>query len=234
MHNLHKEILEQLRKNTQKQKTSKLPSTYSGSRHPSLFVSTWTSRTIAKEWVRQHREITSKKFIAFLDSLYSGETIDEKKMGGKILGYAPHLRATVSPTCLDKWLEQLEGWEEIDSLCQSNFTEKDLLGNWHVWQAVLAAFCASKHISKRRASLVLLTGPIGKSNDKRIVTQAFAMIDALKGEKHIPITKAISWLLRSMIRLHRKRVEEYVEKNKETLPPLAIRETIRKLQTGRK
>jgi 3-methyladenine DNA glycosylase AlkD len=56
----------------------------------------------------------------------------------------------------------------------------------------------------------------------------------LKGEKEIIITRAISWVLRSMVKHHRKALENYLKKNEKTLPAVAVRETKIKLDTGTK
>jgi len=88
--------------------------------------------------------------------------------------------------------------------------------------------------SRRRASLVLLTKSVRGSNDARLSKLAFKNIDLLKGEKDILITKAVSWLLRSLIKNHRVEVVDYINKNRQILPKIAIRETERKLKTGRK
>ena len=98
----------------------------------------------------------------------------------------------------------------------------------------ISQFSMDKNIHKRRASLVLLTFPVRKSQDKRLSDLAFTNIEKLKNENDILITKAISWLLRSLIANHRKEVEIYIDKNINSLPKIAIRETKRKLTTGRK
>src|SRR6185312_1309445 len=122
----------------------------------------------------------------------------------------------------------------VDSLCQSNFTADELLLNWPAWHRMLIALSKSKNISKRRASLVLLTGPIAHSADPRFAAVAFENISRLSGERDILITKAISWLLRSMVRYHKKEVAAFLRANAETLPAIAVRETKRKIETGRK
>jgi 3-methyladenine DNA glycosylase AlkD len=91
----------------------------------------------------------------------------------------------------------------------------------------------SKNINKRRASIVLLCLPL-RIHDNRIPPVAFSLIDNLKHEKEILITKAISWVLRSMVKHHREALEEYLHENKETLPSIAVRETLMKLKTGKK
>jgi len=44
----------------------------------------------------------------------------------------------------------------------------------------------------------------------------------------------VSWLLRSMLRHHERAVAAYVRENRHSLPAIAVRETTRKITTGRK
>lgn len=92
----------------------------------------------------------------------------------------------------------------------------------------------SEEISKRRASLVLLTKPVRDTYDERLLKLALGNIDRVKGEKDILITKAVSWLLREMVKNYRKEVEEYLDANEDSLPKVAVRETKVKLKTGKK
>ena len=94
-------------------------------------------------------------------------------------------------------------------------------------------FAKDKNIHKRRASLVLLCSPLRKSEDLRLAAISLQNVCRLKGEKEILITKAISWVLRSMVKHHRATLEMYL--NEESgLPAIALRETMRVLKTGRK
>jgi 3-methyladenine DNA glycosylase AlkD len=79
-----------------------------------------------------------------------------------------------------------------------------------------------------------LTGVVRRSSDARLRDLAFQNIDKLKSERPILITKAVSWLLRSMLAHHRDAVASYLEAHAPTLPSLALRETRNKLMTGRK
>lgn len=230
----HKKLLEEMLKYSHKDRITKLPINYSGSIHLDYNLKTSDSRQIAKDWVKDNSNIEIDDFVLLLDSLYESDSIDEKMMAGKLIGYQSKLRSHINPQSVNKWLSYLVGWAEIDSLCQSNFTYKDLFSNWAEWEKLLDELSQDKNVSKRRASIVLLTGPISHSDDERLVQIAFQNIDRLKLEKDILITKAISWLLRDMTKNHRDEVAKYLEENNETLPKIAIRETNRKLLTGRK
>jgi 3-methyladenine DNA glycosylase AlkD len=68
----------------------------------------------------------------------------------------------------------------------------------------------------------------------RLAGLAFEVIETLKPERDIIITKAVSWLLRSMVQLHQRAVAGYINENRHSLPAIAVRETKRKIATGRK
>lgn len=100
--------------------------------------------------------------------------------------------------------------------------------------AICPNLSRDRNINKRRAALVFLTGPVRYSDDERIVALAFEIIDTLKPERDIMITKAVSWLLRSMVQHHKRAVAAYIKENRNSLPAVAVRETSRKIATGRK
>ena len=119
-------------------------------------------------------------------------------------------------------------------MCQSSFSADEILLNWVSWEKVLITFSKSDFISKRRASPVLLVKPARDAKNDKLLSLALENIDKLKLEKDILIIKAISWLLRDMIKNYRDEVKNYLKKNRETLPKIAVRETTRKLETGKK
>ena len=125
-------------------------------------------------------------------------------------------------------------WAENDVLCQSNFTAENILNRWSDWKKWLKEFNKSPNINKRRASLVLLTKSLRQSDDPRLSKLAFENVENLKGEKDILITKAVSWILRSLVTFHKTELLEYLDKNKESLPKIAYREALSKALTGRK
>jgi len=81
---------------------------------------------------------------------------------------------------------------------------------------------------------VLLTRPTRTSSDPRYRELAFEVIERLKSERPILITKAVSWLLRSMAGHHGAAVAAYLDANAASLPAIAVRETRVKLRTGTK
>lgn len=189
---------------------------------------------IVKAFLAAHPDLSLDDYVELIGSLCRGRSFDEFCLAGALLERKPRLRKQLDPALLAGWLDGVEGWAEADSLCQSHFTAAEVLARWDDWRPLLASLVADGNVHKRRASLVLLTRPVRDSADERLAEAAFANIDRLKGEKHILITKAVSWLLRQLIKHHHERVAAYLEANEASLPRVAVRETRNKLRTGRK
>lgn len=177
--------------------------------------------------------IPDAEFLAILESLYRGKSHEEKTLASFLLWYHRAVRGSIGPTELNAWLDHLVGWAEIDSLC-TIFTADEILANWSEWERFIRALARDSNINKRRAALVFLTAPVRQSDDKRIAGLGFSIVEALKPERDIIITKAVSWLLRSIVQHHKRAVSAYIKKNRQSLPAIAVRETTRKIATGRK
>ncbi len=207
---------------------------YLGSDKPTRCIKSAETIKIGKKIIKENK-LEVKEFTELLDSLYkNAATFEEMEIAGRLLGFVPDIRKQISPEKLNSWLNYTHGWAENDILCQSNFSAEEVLENWPVWKKLLIKFSRDKNVHKRRASLVLLTKSVRESDDKKLSDLAFKNIDLLKKEKDILITKAVSWILRSLIKNHKREVADYLEKNKEELPKIAVREVTNKLLTGKK
>lgn len=207
---------------------------YLGTKNQHYGLTMAVLRGVAKEFHAAHKELAYDEFIALLDALYASDVYDEKILGSLLLNVYEGHRKNLDLGKLEGWLEHLSGWAEIDNLCQSIFTEKEVLGNWSSWEPLLRSFSKSDNISKRRASLVLLLKSFRTSADIRLQNFNLKTIDLLKHEKDILITKAVSWSLRTMIKHHKEAVASYLSANEKSLPAIAVRETKKKLATGTK
>jgi 3-methyladenine DNA glycosylase AlkD len=170
-----------------------------------------------------------------LNKLFSADTFEEHVIGGKIFTLLkPEIRQKIAYLELEKWLSKAKGWVEVDVICQSSFSGEEVQENYEKWEKAISKFSKSKIISLRRASLVLQNKPNKEINNPKMRHLAFKTIDRLKDEKDILITKAISWLLRSLTLQDKEEVKKYLETNKESLPKIAYRETMKKIETGKK
>ena len=231
---LHREILKLIQKHSGKPTQHTFLDSYFGNDHKRYPISAPTLRVIAKDWMRAHRELTPDEFSAMLTSLIKGESSTEKVMAGILMGYSPKEQRKFNPELFDLWLDHLVGWAEVDAVCTGDFSITQLPSEWTKWKKLVIKLSKDPNINKRRASLVLFCSPLSRVKDDRMAEVAFKITDRLKSEKEVLITKAISWLLRSMIKHYRESVSAYLIENREKLPKIAVRETTVKLKTGKK
>ncbi|HTJ49164.1 MAG TPA: DNA alkylation repair protein [Cyclobacteriaceae bacterium] len=234
MNQHHTEILDLIVKHSGTPTKHTYLDDYLGNDHPRYPINIPTLRKLASAWMKDNLDLSAKEFASLISSLMEGKSSTEKTTGGILLDYATKEQRSFSPKLFNSWLNHIKGWAEIDSLCTSKYTATEVLNQWDIWEPQLISFSKSKDITKRRASIVVLCVPLRKTNDKRLAELALVNIDRLKHEDDVLITKAISWVLRTMIKHHKKVVADYLKVNQDTLPKIAVRETMTKLKTGTK
>jgi 3-methyladenine DNA glycosylase AlkD len=206
---------------------------YGGSGRPYYLLPVPDRRRLAREWARAHP--SAAEVLAVAESLITlGVSHEEKSLGAILIGQAPAARRAVTPAKIEAWLGALNGWAEVDSLCANLFKAEDMAADWPAWSGLIQRLRVSADVNRRRASLVLLTGPVRYSDDPRFAGLAFETIDGLKAERDALITKAVSWLLREMCGRHGAAVAAFLGAEAGTLPAIALRETRVKLATGTK
>lgn len=223
-----------LRQYDSKEKQHHFNDSYLGSTHTFYGVPVPVRRQLIKEWMKANKDASPTQVRAVVEALISGDSHEEKTMGAILLAYHKEARSTVTFAKLSAMLEKLVGWAEIDAFCYNVFSAEEMLADWKHWNAFLIKLSKDTNINKRRASLVYMTKPTSKSDDVRLHTLAYEIIDVLKSEKDILITKAISWLLRSMADTQPREVAAYLDNNMDSLPKIVIRETRKKIKTGKK
>jgi len=191
-------------------------------------------RRAALTWAKNNKDISAPRLKQIVTGLIHDPHALKKCMGGILLGYMPAQRSGLNPFLYEGWLEHTVGWGAVDAICYGNFTAKELLDNFTVWKTLIRKLAKSPNANKRRAALVLLTKPVKESDEKRLSGLAFAVIDTLKEEKIILITKAVSWLLRNLTKWHPQEVRKYLDVAEDSLPKIAVRETMNKLKYGKK
>ncbi len=236
MHAEHTALLGELRKAARPIRHDLPPQndSYGGSGRPFYNVSVPDRRAITKRWLADHKSMDPDAFLAVVDSLTQGRSHEEVTLAGMLVAANLKARPAVTTDILDRWLGRLNGWAEVDTWCQNLFKAEDMLANWPAWRELIDRLSRDENINKRRAALVLLNGPVHYSPDPRFSQLAFIVLDRSKAERPILITKAVSWLLRSLITQHRDAVVAYLAANEASLPAIAVRETRTKLTTGTK
>ena len=191
-------------------------------------------RKLAKETVKANAAWPDAAWLALLDALYAGDLFEQRSLAGLMLGVLHPLRRRLDLARLRGWLAQQAGWAEVDTTCQSSWTDKEVLARWAEWDPFLDELSRSGTISLRRASLVLLVTPLRHNADARLTQRGLANVERLQGERDRMITKAVSWVLRSMIAEQPETVRRYLDENSGELQSTVVREVRKKLETGRK
>ena len=202
--------------------------------HAYLGLSVPQRRAVAKAWVTQHRRDGAEEVLGLVESLMAGSTYEEKTLGPLLLASHPAARQAVTPAQVSGWLGGLRGWAETDLLCQSLFPAEQLLADWTRWDHTLAAMTQAEQAERRRASLVLLTGPVRSDGDERLLSRSLANLQVLKADRDPLVSKAVSWLLRTLIARHRSALDAWMAANKGDLSAAIRREVETKLSTGLK
>lgn len=205
---------------------------YLGTTHKVYNVAVPTLRKIASAWSQDYRDMSFEHLTALVDRLFRSKSREEKVIASMILYRFPDALTQLSFRDADRWLGELSGWEEVDSFCDELAIW--LLADQKERLPYLSNWAKSKQIEKRRASLVILCSVVRLSDEKKFADLSFELIDRLKHERSVIITKAISWLLRSLLKHHRSRIVVFLERNRGSLPAIAVRETTKKLETGTK
>lgn len=233
MNSHHQSLLKAIRTHSGKPTQHTFLNAYLGTAHPRYAINNPSMRIIAKTFIKEH-VLEEGEFVDLMTSLIEGKSFTEKVMAGFLLDYAGKRLWKFDPTHFDRWLNHLQGWAEVDTLCTGKYSGVEIVEQFPKWKKLLVEFSKSSHIEKRRASLVLCCAPLRKQRHEELLQVAFQNCRRLQTEKDVLITKAISWVLRNAIKCHPIEVKEFLNQNQESLPKIAMRETLIKLKTGRK
>ncbi len=236
MNNIAEKIRKSLKSARKKcsQKELDFVGRYLGTKRKLLNIYSAQRDKVIREYLGQMKVLSPEQQVGVLDDLFSSDTFEDFNFAGKMLTKLPEVRRSLDFGHLKKWLRTTNGWAECDCICQSLFSEKEVLFRWKEWEKTINKFAKDKNIQIRRASLVLQCKSVRGSGDPKLRKLAYETIEKLKGEKDVLITKAISWILRSLAVKNGKETLAFLEKNQDSLPKIAYRETTRKITTGKK
>lgn len=151
---------------------------YLGTAHTVYNVPVPEMQKIAKGWAKDHQTISRDELVSFVDTLFHGESREEKIMASLLLGAFPHFLWDVPSPSLDRWMGELTGWEEVDSFCD----EVDVWLRVDVANrlSLLKKWNKYKQIEKRRASLVVLCSSVRNDNNEALRDLSFTFITKQK------------------------------------------------------
>jgi len=186
-------------------------------------------RAIVRAWAGGHKQIALNDLVALVDSLWNGESREERMLFTYLLEHYKHLVPDLTRTDFERWRQSLDNWEMTDGLgwvlaCW-------LLGDPDTRLGYLGELIADEDVWSRRLALVATT-PINRGHTGFTIPDlTLELVDRVKEERHPMITKAVSWALREMTKTHLDRVAAYLEENREILAAHVVREVNNKLRT---
>jgi 3-methyladenine DNA glycosylase AlkD len=194
-------------------------------------VRTPDSRRLAKAWRREHSEAVPEEVLALVDSLWEGDSRDERVLGLEILVLHPGVIRGLTREWFDRRRPDIDNWGVCD------FLAVRILGPWTEAAPderlpYLESLVGDSRVYSRRLGLVASVHLNREGPGFGCWT--LEQVDRLLDEREPMVTKAISWVLRQMTRHQADEVALYVESRGERLAALPRREVLNKLRTGRK
>ncbi|MFQ6102340.1 MAG: DNA alkylation repair protein [Anaerolineae bacterium] len=190
-------------------------------------------RQIARDWQRAHKKIAHEELMTLVGVLWDGESREERLLAIYLLGRYKRRIPDLTWAHFERWRQDLDNWEVTDGLAVWVLSPW-LLADPESRLRYLQMLIADEGMWSRRLALVA-TVPINRGHtDFTIPDLTLELIDRVKEEKDPMITKAVSWALREMSKMHADRVAAYLEENRGVLAAHVVREVSNKLRTGLK
>jgi len=190
-------------------------------------------RKIVRTWRRDHEDVDREHLMMLVEALWDGESREERMLALELLQQYPRWIRDLTWAHFDRWRRDLDNWELTDVLGVG------VLGLWMLHDTDaraerLWALLADEAVWSRRLGLVAAVGMNRARKDLTFPELTLDLVDHVKEERHPMITKAVSWMLRDMVKRHPDRAAAYLEENGTVLAGHVVREVSNKLKTGRK
>lgn len=188
-------------------------------------------RKIAKEWLKKNKEVSDKDFLDLLQALWKQPIFELRSLAQELLMAHKKFLKQFNWKIGEAWLNDVNNWAHCDVL------STQILGFLVLWDKShlrsLKSYLRKSGKWYRRAAIVSLIQIIRKREIRP--EEVLKMIDQIKKDQDPMIQKAISWVLREMIRPgFKKEVGVYLNQNRNILATYVVREVNNKLRTGLK
>jgi len=188
-------------------------------------------RKIAKDWSKKNKDIRDRDFLNLIQALWKQPIFELRSLAQELLMAHKKFLRQFDWKVGEFWLKDVDNWSHCDVL------STQILGFLVLWDKSylnnLKSYLKKPGRWHRRAGIVSLLQLIRKREIK--AKEVLRMIDEIKNDKDPMIQKAISWVLREMIRAgFNQEVDVYLHQNKNIFATYVIREVDNKLRTGLK
>lgn len=188
-------------------------------------------RKIAKDWVKRNKEISDSEFLSLLQALWKQPIFELRSLAQELLMANKKYWKKFDWKVGEGWLNDVDNWVHCDVLSWQIFGFLVLWDKSHLKS--LKSYLKKPGKWHRRAAIVSLLQLIRQKEINP--EEVLGMTDEIKNDKDPMIQKAISWVLREMVRVdNATAVEKYLNQNRDKLAGYVVREVTNKLRTGLK
>jgi len=188
-------------------------------------------RQIAKDWLRENKEMDAVDFVALLRALWKKPIFEMKSLGLELLYANKKALKNFDWQTLEVWLSDVDNWVHCDFLSCNIFGLLVKQNQSHLKRLKKYLKKSGKWFQRTGivSTLQLIRAKKIESNE------VLSMIDQIVDNQDAMIQKAISWVLRELVRAGSgQEVEKYLRRNQSRLAKYVIREVNNKLRTGLK
>lgn len=196
-----------------------------------LGVSVPIKRKIAREWLEENREMIEVDFLTLLNTLLQQPISEMRGLALELLWSNKKVLKDFDWQVAEKWLSDIDNWGHCDFLSCNIFGFLVKQDQTHLKK--LKSYLKKPGKWFQRAGIISTLQLIrAKEIDSE---EVLAMINQIIDNQDPMIQKAISWVLRELVRAgYSREVEEYITKNQTRLAKYVTREVNNKLRTGLK
>ena len=188
-------------------------------------------RKIAKDWLKKNKDVSDTEFLNLIQALWKQPIFELRSLAQELLMAHKKFLKQFDWKTGETWLEDVNNWVHCDVLSSQILAFLVLWDKSHLKE--LKSYLKKQGKWHRRSAIVSLLQLIRKKQIE--AKEVLEMIDQIKSDKDPMIQKAISWVLREMIRAgYKKEVEKYLNQNKSIFATYVVREVTNKLKTGLK
>lgn len=188
-------------------------------------------RRIARDWVKKGQKVSDTDFLALLNTLWQEPVFELRSLALELLWANKKLLKNFDWEIAETWLKKTDNWVHCDFLSTNIFGF--LVKQNQSYLKKLKEYLKKPGKWFQRASIVSTLQLIRAKKIK--AEEVLVTIDQIVDDQDPMIQKAISWVLRELIRAdNAEAVKKYLNQNQERLATYVVREVTNKLRTGLK
>lgn len=182
-------------------------------------------RSVAKQSVRQHPDITHDDIVALVEVLWAEPVHERRMVCVELLDLAHNLLGPADAPLLERLLRESRTWALVDGLAASVVGR--LVERYPEMTVVLDRWAVDGDFWLRRSALLALLLPLreGRGDFERFGRYADAMLD----EREFFVRKAIGWVLRDTARKRPDLVYEWLLPRARRASGVTLREAVKPL-----